>query len=328
LVSKYHRAGQDDVDIRLIADDAFRATPSNLASLPLLSNKGTTVQLGQLGQIVKLNAPTQIAHYDRERSVTVNASTAGRAAGDVQNGIQSKLAAIAVPPGYSVGFSGQAQQGASAFTDIFKAMAISLVLMYMLMMLLFGSVTLPLAVLMSLPLALAGAFAAMAATATAFTLFSLLGFTLLLGLVGKNAVLLVDYTDTLRKLGASRTVALLQAAPTRLRPIVMTTMSVIAALAPVALGLEAGSELLKAAAVVLIGGMISSTLLTLVFVPAMYTIFDDVQERFLRLVHRVSPPRTLARVELEILGRADLPAEAVVSSNGSRLVGVPGVNNN
>jgi HAE1 family hydrophobic/amphiphilic exporter-1 len=168
------------------------------------------------------------------------------------------------------------------------------------MMMLFGSVTLPLAVMMSLPLAVVGSFSAMAITATPFTLFSLLGFTLLVGLVGKNAILLVDYTDTLRKRGENRTQALLDAGPTRLRPIVMTTMSIIVALTPVAAGIEEGSELLKAAAIVLIGGLITSTLLTLVFVPAMYTIFDDVQEFVIRQIHRVSKPRQLEPAEAAI----------------------------
>jgi hydrophobic/amphiphilic exporter-1 (mainly G- bacteria), HAE1 family len=165
---------------------------------------------------------------------------------------------------------------------------------------LFGSVTLPLAVMMSLPLAVVGSFSAMAITATPFTLFSLLGFTLLVGLVGKNAILLVDYTDTLRKRGESRADALLEAGPTRLRPIIMTTMSIIVALMPVAIGIEEGSELLKSAAIVLIGGLFTSTLLTLVFVPAMYTIFDDIQGFVVGIVHHFSKPRQLEPAELAI----------------------------
>jgi hydrophobic/amphiphilic exporter-1 (mainly G- bacteria), HAE1 family len=185
------------------------------------------------------------------------------------------------------------------------------------MMMLFGSVTLPLAVMMSLPLAVVGSFSAMAITATPFTLFSLLGFTLLVGLVGKNAILLVDYTDTLRRRGETRTEALLEAGPTRLRPIVMTTMSIIVALMPVAVGLEEGSELLKAAAIVLIGGLITSTLLTLVFVPAMYTIFDDVQEFVVRLARRISKPRPLEPGELAIAHRS------AVSTNGHEPADAP-----
>ncbi|MFI5267205.1 MAG: efflux RND transporter permease subunit [Chloroflexota bacterium] len=300
LVTKFRRPGQDDIDIRLLADDAFQATPDNLAALPLLSSKGTIVSLGQVGTITSGAAPTEIDHFDRDRSVIVNASNSGRLVGDVQRDVEAKVAKINLPPGYSITYAGQAQNGGDAFALIFKAVGIGLGLIYVLMMMLFGSVTLPLAVLMSLPLAVVGSFSAMAITSTPFTLFSLLGFTLLVGLVGKNAILLVDYTDTLRRRGESRTEALLEAGPTRLRPIVMTTMSIIAALTPVAVGLEEGSELLKAAAIVLIGGLITSTLLTLVFVPAMYTIFDDVQEFVLRLAHRVSKPRQLEPAELAI----------------------------
>ncbi|HEX9017042.1 MAG TPA: efflux RND transporter permease subunit, partial [Chloroflexota bacterium] len=130
---------------------------------------------------------------------------------------------------------------------------------------------------------------------------------------GKNAILLVDYTDTLRKRGLSRTDALLEAGPTRLRPILMTTMSIVFALAPVVLGVEEGSELLKAAAVVLIGGLLTSTLLTLVFVPAMFTIFDDVERAARWVLGRVSKPRALEPVELAILH----PVE-VASTDGHR----------
>jgi HAE1 family hydrophobic/amphiphilic exporter-1 len=236
------------------------------------------------------------------RSVTINASaSAGTSVGTLQSAIQANIGKIVLPPGYSVVYAGQAQTGAGAFNDIFKALGVSVVLMYMLMMLLFGSVTLPLAVLMSLPLAVVGAIGAMTLTGSNFTLFALLGLTLLVGLVGKNAVLLVDYTDSLRKQGHSRNDALLQAGPVRLRPILMTTLSVMASLAPVASGIEAGSELLKAAAIVLIGGLLTSTVLTLVFVPAMYTVFDDVEQAVVRLVRRFSTPRQLAPVEIAIL---------------------------
>jgi hydrophobic/amphiphilic exporter-1 (mainly G- bacteria), HAE1 family len=301
-VAQFQQIGQSNVDIRLIADDAFRASPQNLRSLPLLSDAGTTVSLGQLGTITQTTAPTAIAHYGRVRSVTINASAGGGVTpGSLQSAIQSGVSKVPLPSGYNVTYAGASQQGSSAFADIFKALAISILLMYMLMTLLFGSVTLPLAVLMSLPLAVVGAFGAMTLTASNFTLFSLLGLTLLVGLVGKNAILLVDYTDTLRRRGLQRTDALVEAAPTRLRPILMTTLSIMAALLPIASGIEAGSELLRAAAIVLIGGLTTSTLLTLVFVPAMYTIFDDVQAAVVRVTHRFMKPRQLEPEEVAIL---------------------------
>jgi hydrophobic/amphiphilic exporter-1 (mainly G- bacteria), HAE1 family len=307
-VATYQKTGQSNVDIRLIADDKFRASASNLASLPLLTTNASVVTLGQIGTLTQTTAPTSITHQNRLRSVSVSASASGgRSSSAVQSAIQANLAKISIPAGYTISYSGQAQQGTSTFSDIFKALGVSAMLMYMLMMLLFRSITLPLAVLISLPLAIVGALGAMTLTGSNFTLFALLGVTLLMGLVGKNAVLLVDYTDTLRKAGEIRTDALLHAGPTRLRPILMTTLSVIISLAPVAIGLEAGSELLKAAAIVLIGGLLTSTLLTLVFVPAMYTVFDDVELAVVRLIRRIATPRTFEPLEEEILHPERVP---------------------
>lgn len=304
VVGEFRQPGQQNVDIRLEANDAYRNSPDAMATLPILTSTGQIVQLGQVGSVTQGAAPLSISHYNRDRSVTVNASVSGRPVGSVQNDIQAALAKIALPPGYTVEYGGSGQNNLQAFSDIFKALGVGLILIYLLMVFLFRSLTLPLAVLVSLPLALFGALGAMAITGTPFTLFSLLGFFLLLGLVGKNAILLVDFTDTLRKRGYQRTKALVEAGPTRLRPIIMTTCSVMVALTPVALGFEAGSELLKAAAIVLIGGLLTSTLLTLLFVPAMYTIFDDVQEFILGIVRHFVTPRELEPVELAIAGKA------------------------
>ena len=310
-VGRFQRAGQAGVDIRLIAGDQFRASPQNLAGLSLLTSNGTNVSLGQIGTVNLTTSATTIAHYNRVRSVTINASNAdGFSAGTLQSTIQARVGQVVLPPGYSISFGGVTQQGAAAFTNIFAALGVSILLMYMLMMLLFRSVTLPLAVLMSLPLAVIGALGAMTLTSSDFTLFSLLGLTLLVGLVGKNAILLVDYTDTLRKRGLGRTEALLEAAPTRLRPILMTTLSIMVALLPIALGIEPGSELLRSAAIVLIGGLTTSTLLTLVFVPAMYTIFDDAEAAVVQTVHHIARPRPLEPEELAILHTVDVPKAA------------------
>ena len=201
----------------------------------------------------------------------------GKLVGDVQAAVEKAIEQVPMPSGYAVTYAGQGGDGGDAFRAIFMALGMAVILMYMLMVMLFGSLVLPLAVLMSLPLSVVGAFGAMALTDTPFTLFSLLGFAVLVGLVGKNAILLVDYTEILRARGLRAHGGAAEAGPTRLRPIIMTTMSVMVALLPIASGLEEGSELLQAAAVVLIGGLLTSTLLTLVFVPAMYTIFDDMQ---------------------------------------------------
>jgi len=290
--NQLRRPGQTSIDIRVINSNASVATPEDIATLPVQGANGQIVQLGQFATIRQVAIPTSIRHVNRLRSITVSAEPGeGKLVGDVQAAVNKAITQVPMPPGYAVTFAGQGGSGNDAFREIFMALGMAVLLMYMLMMMLFGSLVLPMAVLMSLPLAVVGAFGAMALTHTPFTLFSLLGFAVLVGLVGKNAILLVDYTEILRARGYDRRSALLEAGPTRLRPIVMTTMSVMVALLPIASGLEEGSELLQAAAVVLIGGLLTSTLLTLVFVPAMYTIFDDAQGGVIRLFRWLRRPK-------------------------------------
>jgi hydrophobic/amphiphilic exporter-1 (mainly G- bacteria), HAE1 family len=284
--NQFRQNGKSAIDIRILTAGAENMNVQQIAALPVSSTNGV-VRLDQFATLRQVEIPTTIRHVNRLRAVTIGAEPGGgMLVGDVQNATRAAMSKLQLPNGYAITYAGQGGSGSTAITDIMHALGVAVLLMYMLMMMLFGSLTLPLAVLMSLPLAVVGAFGAMALTKTAFTLFSLLGFAVLVGLVGKNAILLVDYTEILMQRGRDRRQALLEAGPTRLRPIIMTTMSVMAALLPIASGLEEGSELLKSAAVVLIGGLITSTLLTLVFVPAMFTIFDDLGHWFGRLFRR------------------------------------------
>jgi HAE1 family hydrophobic/amphiphilic exporter-1 len=289
--NQFRQTGKTSIPIRILTTDPTQTTPADIQRLPVNGTKGV-VQLGQFTTFEQARIPTSIEHVNRLRSVTLGVSAGqGHLVGDLQNGVQAAVARVQLPVGYRVTYAGQGQQGGSAFGDLARAMGMAVLLMYMLMMMLFGSLTRPLAVLMSLPLAMVGALGAMALGHSAFTLFSMLGVAVLLGLVGKNAILLVDRTDQLRRGGLDRRSALLAAGPGRLRPIVMTTLSVMAALLPIGTGLEEGSELLQSVALVLIGGLVTSTLLTLVFVPAMYTIFDDIEAFVLSLLRRRPSPR-------------------------------------
>jgi HAE1 family hydrophobic/amphiphilic exporter-1 len=284
--NQFRQTGRASIPIRILTVDPQNATRSDIQRLPVSGARGD-VELGQFTTFEQARIPTSILHVNRLRSVTIGVNAGeGHLVGDLQNQVQAAVAGVAMPPGYSVTYAGQGQQGGSAFGDLARAMGMAVLLMYMLMMMLFRSLTLPLAVLMSLPLAMVGALGAMALAHSAFTLFSMLGVAVLLGLVGKNAILLVDRTHNLRQAGLERHAALLAAGPSRLRPIVMTTLSVMAALLPIASGLEEGSELLQSVALVLMGGLLTSTLLTLIFVPAMYTVFDDLQILAVRLLRR------------------------------------------
>ncbi len=284
--TQFRQTGKSAIPIRVLRDGADRLSPDDIARLPVAGSKGV-VELGQFATLRQAQIPTNIQHVNRVRSITVSAGAGdGKLVGDVQNEVTKAVSAVPLPPGYKVAYAGQGDDGGSAFMEIGRALGVAVVMMYMLMMMLFGSLTRPLAVLMSLPLAVVGALGGLAITHNPFTIFSMIGIAVLAGLVGKNAILLVDYTNHLRQSGLSRGEALLKAGPTRLRPIVMTTVSVMAALLPIASGLEEGSELLVSVAVVLIGGLLTSTLLTLVFVPAMYTVFDDLEVLVGRLFRR------------------------------------------
>ncbi|HEV8637177.1 MAG TPA: efflux RND transporter permease subunit [Chloroflexota bacterium] len=277
------QTGRSAVPIRILSGRAGSLTADEVARLPVGGAKGI-VDLGQFVTFRPTQIQDRVSHVDRQRAVTISAGAGGgRLVGDLQSDVARAVRGIAVPPGYSISFAGQGADDNQAFAEIGNALLVGVLLMYVLMLMLFGSVTLPLAVMMSLPLAVVGALGGLALTRNPFTIFSMIGIVVLTGLVGKNAILLVDYTDRLRRQGLERSAALLKAGPTRLRPIVMTTVSVMAALLPIATGLEEGSELLTSVAVVLIGGLLTSTLLTLVFVPAMYTVFDDLERAVRRL---------------------------------------------
>jgi hydrophobic/amphiphilic exporter-1 (mainly G- bacteria), HAE1 family len=311
--NQFRQTGHTSIPIRILTADPSQTTPADIERLPVSGTKGV-VQLGQFTSFEQTRIPTSITHVNRLRSVTIGVSAGqGHLVGDLQNEVQTAVARVQLPVGYSVTYAGQGQQGGSAFGDLARAMGMAVLLMYMLMMMLFGSLTLPMAVLMSLPLAMVGALGAMAVAHSAFTLFSMLGVAVLLGLVGKNAILLVDHTDRLRQSGLDRTAALLAAGPSRLRPIVMTTFSVMAALLPIASGLEEGSELLQSVALVLIGGLVTSTLLTLVFVPAMYTIFDDIQELVVSLARRRPHLRPRLRIRRLALVPVSVPVPVMES---------------
>src|SRR5947209_3465781 len=199
--TQYRQPGTRAIPIRVLTADADTLTQRDLSQLPISGTKGL-VKLGQFTSLQSVEMPTSIQHVNRLRSVTISANAGeGWLVGDLQTAVQKAVAKVDLPSGYSVTYAGSGQIGGSAFGDLARAMGVAVLLMYMLMMLLFGSVVRPLVVLASLPLALVGALGAMALAHAAFTLFSMLGVAVLLGLVGKNAILLVDRPDTLRRGG-------------------------------------------------------------------------------------------------------------------------------
>ncbi|HLY64473.1 MAG TPA: efflux RND transporter permease subunit, partial [Chloroflexota bacterium] len=282
VVSEFQPEGQDQVDINLQLKGAETMTPDQIAAIPVVTTKGTVVRLDQVAAIVRTTSPSQIARFNRQRDVEVQANVNGRAIGDVLRDVLAQTDQLQLPVGYTITVQGQGSQLNLAFSALTQALALSIVLMYMLMAALYESFIYPFAVIFCLPVALVGAFLGLIVVHDTINIFSMIGMIMLMGLVAKNAILLVDYTNTLRRRGMARREALIEAGPTRLRPILMTTMVLVFAMIPLALKLGDGAESRSPMAIVVLGGMLTSTLLTLVMVPCVYTYLDDIQNVILR----------------------------------------------
>jgi HAE1 family hydrophobic/amphiphilic exporter-1 len=278
-LSTLQRDNEPEVDITLITPAEARADANLLERLPLkFTRGGTPVTIGQIGYLERSDAPAQINRYNRARALTVTGSVSGRSSGDVSRDITDAVKkAITLPEGYQITQVGDAEAQQESFGSMVSALGLSIILIYMLMVGLFESFTQPLAIMFSLPVAMVGAFGGLLLTGNTLNIFSMLGIIMLMGLVTKNAILLVDFTDILRKRGMGRHEALVEAGRLRLRPILMTTAALVFAMIPFVLKLEAGAESRAPLAAVVIGGTISSTLLTLVLVPTMYTYLDSLE---------------------------------------------------
>jgi HAE1 family hydrophobic/amphiphilic exporter-1 len=214
--------------------------------------------------------------YNRKREYRVTANVQGRFSGNVRQDVETEFAKFDFPPGYGIAPIGEGEYQKESFKYLFEALFLAVIFIYLLLSSQFNHFLDPLAIMVSLPLSLVGAFLGLLIFGSSISLMSLIGVIMLMGLVTKNAILLIDFAKQARAKGMTRTEALLNAGPIRFRPIMMTTFSMIFGVLPLALGLGPGAELRAPIARVVIGGLLSSTLLTLVVVPVVYTIFDDI----------------------------------------------------
>ena len=198
------------------------------------------------------------------------------------NDIRARLRQVPLPPGVTISFGGTTEMMTESFNSLLFSMMLSVVFVYMVLASQFGSFTQPFVLMLALPLSIIGAFLALLIVHFAFDMTTMIGIILLMGLVTKNSILLIDFANRLRDKGMSRDEALLTAGPIRLRPILMTTLSLILGMTPVALGLGAGGSFRAPMAIAVIGGLITSTLLTLIVVPTFYNLLIAVQERLQR----------------------------------------------
>ncbi|MBN1614800.1 MAG: efflux RND transporter permease subunit [Deltaproteobacteria bacterium] len=266
------RGKRYDVRVRLNPGD--RMTPDDLGRIYVRSREGSLVALSNVVTVKEGGGPSVINRVDRERAITVFAGLEGKPLGQAMGELDA-IASRILPADYIPKYQGMAETMKESFGYLLFALFLGIVMAYMILAAQFESFIHPFTVLLSMPLSFIGAFAALLITGMTLSIISFIGLILLMGLVKKNAILLVDYTNTLRERGIERREAILQAGPVRLRPILMTTFAMIFGMLPVAFGVGAGAETRAPMGIAVIGGLLSSLFLTLVVVPAAYDLFDD-----------------------------------------------------
>jgi len=277
--------------VRVRLPQRLRESPADIATIPIVIPGGAVVPLGQLATITSSTGPAQIDHLDRRRVVTIGANIEG-SIGNVNSAVQAKLEAFRLPENYRIVTGGQAKDQAQVFGSIFTALGIAVMLMYLILVVQFGSFLDPLAILSSLPLSLIGVVLALLITHDTLNIMSLIGVILLMGIVAKNAILLIDFAKwTHEKKQVPMRDALIEAGAIRLRPILMTTLALIAGMIPVALGRGEGADFRSPLGRAVIGGTITSTVLTLFVIPTVYEIFDDWREKAGAMMRRRSARR-------------------------------------
>jgi hydrophobe/amphiphile efflux-1 (HAE1) family protein len=273
-----------DVAVRLHPDD--RVDASNIEHLPVaVGGSNMMVPLEQIATITLDKGPAQIQHLGGKRTITVSANAQGRSPGEVTTDAMKVANAIDFPNGYGLSLGGASRDQQEIFTDMGVALIMGIAVMYLVLVMQFGSFTAPVPVMLSLPLSLIGVVIALFVTRGTLNLFSLIGIIMLMGLVAKNAILLLDCARKEEAHGVDREEALMHAGRVRLRPILMTTFALIAGMTPVAIGLGEGGEFYRPMAVAIIGGTITSTLLTLLVVPTFYDSIEIARERAVAKFH-------------------------------------------
>jgi HAE1 family hydrophobic/amphiphilic exporter-1 len=248
--------------------------------------------LGQLATVSQGLGPAKISHLDRDNVIVVQANVSGYSLGEVTSEITRQLARMQIPDGIRWSFGGEARDQAQVFGDILAALGIALLLMYLILVMQFGSFLEPIAILISLPLSLIGVVLALLITGDTLNIMSMIGVILLMGIVAKNAILLIDFAKWGQERGMARREAIIEAGRVRLRPILMTTMALIAGMIPVALGVGEGADFRAPLGRAIIGGTITSTLLTLLVIPTVYEIMDEMRIRISGLFKFPERPKT------------------------------------
>ncbi|NLI93399.1 MAG: efflux RND transporter permease subunit [Peptococcaceae bacterium] len=270
-----------EIDVKIKGDESYNANMQALEQIPISTSQGFTVTLGQVADIAINRGPVSINRDNQVRTISVTSELSGRDVGSVSKDIQAELSKYSIPDKYYYEMGGQQKEMLEAFSDLFLALGLAIVLVYMVMASQFESLVHPFVIMFSMPLGFAGAFMGLFITGKPLSVMSIIGLLMLVGIVVSNAIVLVDYINTRRKVyNEDPRTAIINAGPIRLRPIIMTTLTTVLAMLPLSLGIGVGSELQSPMGIVVIFGLTFSTLVTLVLIPVMYTIFDELANKF------------------------------------------------
>ncbi|MDF2633717.1 MAG: acriflavin resistance protein [Pelosinus sp.] len=288
VVTQY-RDEDDSYDVRLILAPGDRKSLADVNNIYAASSnrdkngQAVMVPLSQVTKMVYATSPTQIKRYDRQGQITISANLTGVSLGDFNTALNKKLAEVKLPEGYKFVTTGQSQQMADAFKGIVMALAAAVLFIFFVLAAQFESYIEPFAIMLALPLAIIGAILGLLIANSMLSMMSLIGIIMLMGLVTKNAILLIDFAKQRIGEGVERNQALVEAAVVRMRPILMTTTAMIFGMLPLALGIGPGAEARAPMAHAIIGGLITSTILTLVVVPVVYTLLDDFMKKRIKI---------------------------------------------
>ncbi len=285
-VSTYEDEDGDAVDVRVRMPLSLREDPAQVERLRLAVGRGAAgaalVPLREVARYAQGASPSEINRQELTRQVVISANLDGLPLGEAMNAVKRIAAGMKLAPGYRVAFSGEGEDMVESFGYMGEALVLAVIFVYLILAAQFESFIDPLAIMLSLPLSVVGMAGMLLLTGDTVNIMSLIGLIMLMGLVTKNAILLVDYAKVLRARGMDRTEAVITAGRTRLRPIMMTSLAMIFGMLPLALALGAGAEMRAPMARAVIGGLVTSTILTLLVVPVVYTVLDDLGERIRR----------------------------------------------
>ncbi len=274
------RMGDTEYDINIRYDEIGRGTIEDVQNLKFSNQQGNVVRLAQFADVSYSSGPTLIERRDKTPSVSIQAQVVGKPAGTIAAEWQAEYEKLELKPGVSFRWGGNMENQQEGFGTLGFALLASIILVYLVMVALYNNFATPFIVLFSIPLSFIGALLFLALTNQTLNIFTILGIIMLIGLVAKNAIMLVDFANHRKEAGENTFTALIQANHARFRPILMTTIAMVIGMVPIAMATGDGADMNRGLAIVIIGGLLSSLFLTLIIVPVVYSIFDGIARRF------------------------------------------------